>query len=191
MIMNRDPLEKLLRDVDAAQPLRIDADELVARIRMRARRGQVARRVIAAGLLMAVTGASLWYASLPGAPSKVISLATSPTTATATPPVNVTQLQRELARLNFEAELHERTALLILAREHAAIATVVATPDARQALTAQVERSALTLVNRGDSLLQDPGAKAEAAESFRRVLELFPQSRGATLARERLNQIGA
>jgi hypothetical protein len=189
MIMDTDPLAKLLRDVDAEQRVRVGADDLVTQVRRRARRGKVARRFVAAALL--VGGASSWYASLPGAPSKVIVLATSPTTTTMTAWVDVAELRRELARLNAEAELHERTALLILAREQAAIAPAVAAPDAKQALTAQVERSALTLVNRGDSLLQDPGAKAEAAESFRRVLELFPQSRGAALARERLNQIGA
>jgi hypothetical protein len=187
MIMDSDPLGKLLRDVDAEQPLRAGAGDLIFQVRRRARRGRMARRAVAAGLLIAVGGASFWYASLPSAPRKVIVLATSPTTATATAPVDVAQLRREMARLNADAELHERTALLILAREQAAVAV----PDARQALTAQVERSALTLVNRGDSLLHDPGAKAEAAESFKRVLELFPQSRGAALARERLNQIGA
>ena len=189
--MARDPLAKLLRDVDAAQPLRAGADDLVAQVRRRARRGRVARRVAAAGLLMAFGGVSFWYASLPSAPSKVIVLTTPPTTATAPAPVDVAELQRELARLNAEAELHERTALLILARVQAAVAPMVAAPDARQALTTQVERSALTLVNRGDSLLHDPGAKAEAAESFKRVLELFPQSQAAALARQRLNQIGA
>lgn len=189
--MDTDPLAKLLRDVDAEQRVRVGADDLVTQVRRRARRGKAARRFVAAALLVVIGGASFWYASLPSAPSKVIVLATSPTTTTMTAWVDVAELRRELARLNAEAELHERTALLILAREQAAIAPAVAAPDANQALTAQVERSALTLVNRGDSLLQDPGAKAEAAESFRRVLELFPQSRGAALARERLNQIGA
>lgn len=189
--MDTDPLAKLLRDVDAEQRGRVGANDLVTRVRWRARRGKVARRFVAAALLAVIGGASFWYASLPSAPSKLLALATSPTTGNATAPVDVAELRRELARLNAEAELHERTALLIFAREQGANGPAVAAPDAKQALTAQVERSALTLVNRGDALLQDPGAKAEAAESFRRVLELFPKSRGAALARERLNQIGA
>jgi len=189
--MDCDRLGKLLRDVDAEQPLRVGANDLAARIRQRARRrASMVRGFVAAGLLMAIGGAAFWYASLPNAPSRVIVLATPPTTTTVPAPVDVAQLQHEFARFNAEAELHEQTARRILARERAG-ATVPEVPDAKQVLTAQVERSALTLVNRGDSLLQDPGAKGKAAESFKRVLELFPQSRGAALARERLNQIGA
>jgi hypothetical protein len=197
MIMNVDPLGKLLRDVDAAQPLRgssrSSSDDLVAQVRRRARRQVQARRAAAAAaLLVAIGGAVVWHASLPSSPSKVIVLATSPTTAIAPAPVDTAQLQRELARLNAEAELHQQTAIRILARERAAAAApVVAAPDANQALTAQVERSALTMVNRGNSLLHVPGAKAEAAESFKRVLELFPQSQAAAMARQRLDQIGA
>jgi hypothetical protein len=192
-MMDIDPLGKLLRDVDAAEPLRLGADDLVARVRRRARRGRAARSLVAAALLVVIGGAWFWHASSPAAPSKVRMLARSPTTTNTmmTAPVDVAELQRELARLNAEAELHERTALLILAKEQAAVAPVVTAPDASQTLTAQLERSALTLVNRGDSLLHDPGAKTEAAESFKRVLELFPQSQAAALARDRLNQIGA
>ncbi len=109
-----------------------------------------------------------------------------------TVPVNIADLKREFARLNADAELHQRTVERILARQRSvARSTGAEVVDADDALKAQLERSALTLVNRGDNLLHDPRAKAEAVESFRRVLELFPQSRGAALARERLNQIGA
>jgi len=132
--MHGDRLEKLLRDVDAAQPLRAGAGDLAAQLRRRARRRVQARRAAAAaGLLVAFGGGWIWYASLPSAPSKVIVLATSPTTAIAPAPVDIAQLRRELARLNADAELHEQTALRILARERATTTTtttVVVAPDA-------------------------------------------------------------
>jgi len=154
--------------------------DLAGRVRRRVRRGRVARGVFTAGLFVAVGGASFWFRSLPVEKSK-------PTAR-----VDIAGLKREFARFNAEAELHERTAQRILARERAASRPAI--PDvavANDVLSAQLERSALTLLNRGDNLLHDPSGKAEAAASFRRILELFPQSRGATLARERLNQIGA
>jgi hypothetical protein len=104
--------------------------------------------------------------------------------------VDISALRHEYARLNADADLHQRTAERILARQRS-VKPADEVADANDALSAQLERSAMTLVNRGDNLLHDPTARAQAVESFKRVLELFPQSRGATLARDRLNQMGA
>ncbi|MDB5320387.1 MAG: hypothetical protein JWN40_2018 [Phycisphaerales bacterium] len=178
--MENDPLAELLRNADAVQPQPIAPGNLAARVRRRVRRGRVARGALTAGLLLVVGGASFWFRSLPVENSK--------TTAS----VDIAGLKREFARLNADAELHERIAQQIITRERSPLRSKIPdVADANEALSVQLERSALTLLNRGDSLLRDPSAKAEAAASFRRILELFPQSRGAALARERLNQIGA
>jgi hypothetical protein len=99
-------------------------------------------------------------------------------------------LQRECAQFDADADMHERTAQLMLSHERAAARRVAAADD-RDAVTSQLERSALILVNQGERLLREPDAKSAAADAFRRVVELFPQRRGAAVARERLNQIGA
>jgi hypothetical protein len=70
-------------------------------------------------------------------------------------------------------------------------AEVVVNPvDVVDAVAAERERSAMILLFQADRLLRDVDARAEATDALRRVLELFPNSRGAAMARERLDRIG-
>ena len=65
------------------------------------------------------------------------------------------------------------------------------TPDASQ-LDALLGAYALDALDAADRarvetyLARNPDAKTQATQTYRRILELFPQSRSAALARERI-----
>src|SRR5258706_3668904 len=77
-VMQNDPLAELLRDADGDRPPPAGPADLANRVRRRARRGRVARGVLAAGLLAVVVGgASFWHRWLPAEDPKTLSLVTS------------------------------------------------------------------------------------------------------------------
>jgi hypothetical protein len=175
-MVEQDPLAELLRTADAGQPLPAQRGDVAGRVYRRARRRRAARGFVAAVLVVGM-GVSAWLSRPPAVHSKLAS-------------ADIARLQRECARLIADADMHDQTAQLMMSRERAGARRVGAADD-RDALAVQLERSALILVNQGEHLLREPDARTEAVDAFRRVLELFPQSRGAAVARARLNQIGA
>jgi len=61
--------------------------------------------------------------------------------------------------------------------------------DPREEISQQVERTALILVFQADKMYREPGQKNSAMQAYSRVIELFPQSRWAKVARQRLLDI--
>jgi hypothetical protein len=59
----------------------------------------------------------------------------------------------------------------------------------REEIHQQVERTALILVFQADKMYREPGQKNSAMQAYSRVIELFPQSRWAKVARQRLLDI--
>jgi len=53
----------------------------------------------------------------------------------------------------------------------------------------EVFLAALILVSRADRMARDPGLRASAMESYRRVIRLFPQTIWSQVAREKLTEI--
>jgi hypothetical protein len=185
--MREETWERLVRDADAtaARPTTPVAG-LAGRVRRKARRRR--RRMagsVAAGAVVLVLGAaSLWW---PRRAGPVV----GPTRVSA---AEIARLRVECAQTAREAEAHERLAAAMLERERRATrraAEVVVNPvDVVDAVAAERERSAMILLFQADRLLRDVDARAEATDALRRVLELFPNSRGAAMARERLDRIG-
>jgi hypothetical protein len=171
-----DPLADLLRTADAAQPPPEQRGDVAGRVYRKARRQRAGQGLIVAAFVIGA-GVSVWFSRPPARHSTIAS-------------ADLAQLRRECAQFDADAEMHERTAQLMMSHERAASRRVGAADD-RDLVTLQLERSALILVNQGEHLLREPDARTEAADAFRRVVELFPQSRGAAVARERLDQIGA
>ena len=66
---------------------------------------------------------------------------------------------------------------------------VLLRPDPLVAVDREVNRSAEILVKQADALLRDHGLKDPAAETFRRVAQLFPETGWAEVARRRLADI--
>jgi hypothetical protein len=61
--------------------------------------------------------------------------------------------------------------------------------DPREEISQQVERTALILVFQADKMYRELGQKNSAMQAYSRVIELFPQSRWAKVARQRLLDI--
>jgi hypothetical protein len=61
--------------------------------------------------------------------------------------------------------------------------------DPREEISQQVERTALILVFQADKMYRELGQKNSAMQAYSRVIELFPQSRWAKVARQRLVDI--
>lgn len=100
-----------------------------------------------------------------------------------------------LAHLEFEAELHERIArdLAHSKRGRAAQSdrTLLAASNLAATLAESREQSAYIIVAQGDRLLDQPNGRPAAIAAYRRVLQLFPKSSGASTARQRLERVGA
>ncbi len=61
--------------------------------------------------------------------------------------------------------------------------------DPREEISQQVERTALILVFQADKMYRELGQKSSVMQAYSRVIELFPQSRWAKVARQRLVHI--
>ena len=118
-------------------------------------------------------------------------------------PVDVAGLKAQYARLEVEARQHQLTAAAMLRlesrthREEQAADTaaraqlILARPDAVEELAWRRDRTARILVDRGDNLLHQPGGKPAAAETYKNVVDLFPDTPEASVARDRLGRIKA
>ena len=62
-------------------------------------------------------------------------------------------------------------------------------PDPRQVVRQEVDLAATVLVQQADHLYRDLGLKKPAAENYRQVVRLFPDTAPAAVARERLKQL--
>ncbi len=191
--MNDNELRELLLRADAAtSTTRAGCAEVdIAAIRARARRQTIQHRaVIVSMAVFAVMVA--FFASRPRHEPDVQS---GPTIAQHRPlsPAEIEALKHEIAVLDAEAL---RAQTLVDRLQHAdriaaigedsivvPIATIDSTPGE------QIDRAAGIGVISADFLANELHRAAEAAESYRSVLKHFPNSRWATVARERLAQI--
>lgn len=199
--MNEEQLRELLQTADeAAPPPRVHGG-LTARVRHRAR----ARwRLRAAGgvavVALIVAGTAAWLTHGGWSPKSQI---VNGIPQDRQPLVDVAGLKSQYALLEVEARQHQLTAAAILrlesqARREAQAADaagrarmILARPDALAELAERRDRTARILIGRGDSLLHQPGGKSAAAESYKNVVDLFPDTPEATVARDRLGQIKA
>ena len=104
------------------------------------------------------------------------------------------RLRDEIARLEAEAaramaavellELRERHA-----RVEARLAEVLRRPDPDRWVQAETERAAATLVAGGDRMVRELNLTESGAALYRRAIELFPETPGAEIARQRLARL--
>ncbi|MDB5175128.1 MAG: hypothetical protein JWN51_3901, partial [Phycisphaerales bacterium] len=116
---------------------------------------------------------------------------------------DVVSLRAQYARLEAEAQQHQLTAAAMLRLEartqreqRAADAAtwaqaILARPDALEEVSSCRDRTARLLVGRGDILMRQPGGDRAAAESYKNVIDLFPETPEANVARDRLGRIKA
>jgi hypothetical protein len=103
-------------------------------------------------------------------------------------------LQVESARLKAEADLQAAVATRLgarrdqrdrLARERARLAAAALAPT----LVSERDKAALTLLDHGDRLRRELKRTDAALAAYRRTIELFPETRWAAAARQRINEM--
>jgi hypothetical protein len=177
-----DRLGQLLRNADVALPPATSPSDVALRVHRRRNRKRRATQLAAgaSALVIAIaTSARLWHPMRPSMrPFPLPPIAASETPA---PSVKVT-----LASLSLEAELHERTAARLMTRAGAnpRLALSNTIPDVQL----QRDRAALLLVYEADQR-EKQNRSADAIVAYRRAIELFPQTRWAQVARQRLKDI--
>lgn len=179
--MERDPLEPLLRRVDASVPVTGPAPEDVAgRVRAVDRRRRRATRtglgLAAAALLVAL---SVWF-DVPRDPPEPAGMTDA----------RVAAIQAELVALDREAALHEAVADRLLIAEamrerRRPVRPTQSEPDPRAAFLAEVESVATLMVLRVDRSLDTDAPSAR--ERYQRVIDLYPDTRAAETAKQRLS----
>ena len=167
-----DPLGQLLRQTDQAIQAPSLIPGLTTRAQQKGRRRKQVRRSAAVALVIGLSlGISIVALQRPTPPA--------PTVATDSGEVQRVRLQ--LAELNREADLHERLARRIAARERRR--------PVRAQLELDVDEAAFALVYQADRLARQPNLQLAAADFYRQVASDFPDSTWAPIARERLARL--
>ena len=173
-----DRLSQLLREADASAPAGLRRDtpgEIAGAVRRRRRREVVRTRVVTATCV--VIGVLALGFSLRRNEPAVEIVQTKPLA----PPVSV-------AQLDIDARVAELTASRLLASEsHRRASAASASAAARVDVREQSDRTALVLIYEGDTYARGKRS-TDAIAAYQRAIELFPQSRWADVARQRLKE---
>ena len=188
--MPPDRLSELLRQADAdvgtPRPPADLASCVVRRDQARRRRLQFAQNV-AAVLVMAVTLSvmlktfdRLRTAAHPGPTTRALAEGRD----------RAAESGHEWADADMRLALARRVAEIQRRDERMAVLQAeLRRPDPRQVVRQEVDLTATVLVQQADHLYRDLGLKDSAAEDYRQVVRLFPDTAPAAVARERLKQI--
>ena len=177
-------LEQLLREADAAAPPPAERiDDLGASVRTRAHRRRRNIRFASGATAAMILLLLLLYRTRPPDAGVV---ANRP--APASSPVDAA---RQMALLAAEAERRTAHVEKLLAAERRAIQPRRKSgSDPVLALRREQDRAAYLLIYEAERLARMSNEKARAAEEYRRVLSLFPETHWASVARERLAEMG-
>jgi hypothetical protein len=193
--MGDEPLKRLLQEVDAAAgpPPDLPAD-LALRVRTLALRRQRMRfgLSMAAAIVLAVGMASLWSQAPPapsglGGPAEIVQ--------TRPEPPDVASIRAEIEQLRREADLRlavaQRTQEILeqMRRAEALTKPQQALPDPVVDARRELEKAAYTLVYQADRMCRELDLCESAAIKYQRVVELFPETPWAVVARQRLSEI--
>ena len=181
--MTEDKIKKLLQDADqmAGRPELVSVDP--SAIYHRARHKRFVNMVIpvtAAAVVLIAVG--IWslainFGEKVDEQQKIVSLETQ-----------IKQLQaRSDASLKFIQEVIENERRQQRLDElQAELASI---PDALEEIQKQVDKTAFILVYQADRMYRELNLKNSAVKTYKRVIELFPQTSSAEAARQRLSEI--
>jgi hypothetical protein len=187
--VNDERLEALLRAAgQSATPPREAPAGLAERVRgLQARRARNRKLAGGASIALVLLGVGI-YAGLVGHGDR--ETADRPVADGSSSAPDPEAIKAEIARLDAEAQRRQQAVRKMILADAArrAIARVQAEQDAPSPLELvriEREKTAFLLVDRAEQV----GARAQgaAADEYRRVLELFPNTQAARVARERLN----
>jgi hypothetical protein len=195
--MTHDGLRELLAQADAAADSSpVPAAALVQRVRAQARRRQTRRRaaVGAASVLAAIM--VIVAIVLPPPPPRT-NVATNLPVPSNDKPVTGTRdardLAAELAAIRTQAAASEACVAAMLkgeARGRKLASVTPRPPDPLERIRAEQDRGAMALVRQADRQYRELDRKASATAGYGRVVQLFPRTRWAAVARQRLADIG-
>ncbi len=179
--MTEDKIKNLLQRADqtAGEPVPVSAN-LAADVRRRANRRQTANlaaRIAIAAIVVIALGIWSFTAKKTRDQQKLVTLE-----------IQIKQLQAQTdATLKFIREvLDEERKQRRLQELQAQLASI---PDPLEEIQKQVDKTAFILVYQANRMYRELDQKASAIQAYNRVIELFPQSRWAEEARQRLSEI--
>ena len=182
--MTEDRIENLLRTADQmAGPAKPVYANLTAAVRRRAhrrrKRNLVASVAAAATILIAVGVWSLVTRTTetPQDQKRLVSIETQLAQLQARTDATLKLIQEVLEKERQQRKLAELEAKLASIR------------DPLEEVQEQVEKTAFILVYQADRMYQDRNQKDSAVQTYNRVIELFPQTRSAQTAKQRLSEI--
>ena len=201
--MSEDPIKRLLRKADLAAGTPNLRGDVVERVfRLARRRAAVTRWAAAAGIVLALgaAGVMVRIAGRGGGQrpqGQVADAQKQPATSMDTPnslpapQTPASRLRAEIASLRAEAD--SRTAVVehMLAAEQrrkslARYRRRRDWPDPGEQVERQMDRAALAMVFQADRMSRQVELRAPAMAIYHRTIELFPESRWADVARQRL-----
>ena len=189
-------LADLLHEADEAAPPPPTPVRLAEAVRARSRTVAFRRRVVAVAALplVAIAPAAWLIRGAPPAPGDhAASRASLPTTIPA-PPANGFPLPAEAAALKAEASLRLAVADALRLRDERR-RRPARSFDARppmnlvDSIESEREKAALTLLDHADRLRRDLKQADAALAAYRRTIELFPETRWAAVAKQRIEDL--
>ena len=198
--MNETRIEDLLREADrmAGPPPMGPADlaDRVRRLQVHRRRMVVTTGGAIAALVAVSIGAGIFLVGRPNGsamkerPISVAKISTSAPDAQA----ELNRLRAQIEELRAEADsalaLARQAAALQEQQSHLAeLKRMLARGDPRDEVRRQMDTAAFTMVYQADRMYRELKLRAPAAESYRRVIALFPDTPSAKVARQRLSEI--
>lgn len=197
--MEEQSLTDLLQRADQAKPRVSDAAPLAARARQQlVHQHQRRRRAVGVGSLamLLIVSLSVWRTNERTLP------ATAPESVAATSPgesepsssvLSHEEVRAEIARLTAEADMHARAAEMMktaLAGQRAQreLDEFRRRGDPMDWIQDQQNRTALGMMMRAERLSDQPDSQAEVEATYHRIIELFPKTHTADVARQRLDE---
>ena len=175
--MNEDRLRQLLRDADAGPLSPADPTVLAAAVRGRLRRRRKSRNLATVlSVLLCLAGSwSFWkrpvHGPIPEAPL----------------PGQLAMSLQELDDLRSDTDARMEAVDELMRRR--AIVVVPERPDPMLAVRLELERSAIIVLDTARGVERNAGDRQEAKSRYQRVIELFPDSYGALLAKQRIREL--
>jgi hypothetical protein len=164
------------------------------------RRDRAKRRLRVGGAAAVVVGLASLFAFLANdpagrrvGPSVAVVPTVFTTTTTTSPPIDPERARADAKQLVARADLYEAVVTRVQesSRSRTAAAasrsTRYATTELRLGL--QREESTLLLLHQGDVLAREPDLRGQAAVSYRQATDMFPETHGAAVAKQRLDAL--
>jgi tetratricopeptide (TPR) repeat protein len=182
--MTKDKIENLLRTVDQmAGPAKPVSANLAAVVRRRAHRRRTVRIAAPiAAVVAALAAVGVWSLATTSSETlqdqtRLVAIETQIEQLQARTDATLKLIQEVLEKERQQRKLAELEAELASIR------------DPLEEVKEQIEKTAFILVYQADRMYQQRNQRDSALAAYNRVIELFPQTRSAQTARQRLSQM--